>query len=227
MYKIETIQKMMKKAMETKKFYMAKDAKDIDICISKGNQKIGKVMNISLMPIMTCGNCKECKYLCYDVKACIQYKNVIDARIRNTVLLEKDRKEYFDRIEKAIQKRKSNKYFRWHVAGDIIDLDYFENMVLIAKRHPDFIFWTYTKQYNIVNTFCEKYGKDEIPNNLKVMFSEWRGMAMINPFRFPEFRVVFKDEVKPIGFYCLGNCDKCKENNSGCIKGETTYCLEH
>lgn len=225
MYKAETIKNTMKKALEVKKSYEAMNPEEIPVCVSTGNKKIGQVMNVSLMPIMTCTNCKECKYLCYDVKACIQYKNVLDARIRNTVLLEKDRDLFFDRIDEKISRRKSHKFFRWHVAGDIIDLDYLVRMVKIAESHPDFLFWTYTKNYKVVNQYVEQFGS--IPANLKIMFSEWRGMPMVNPYGFPEFRVVFKDEQKPEGFYCPGNCDVCKANCTGCIKGETTYCMEH
>ena len=51
---------------------------------------------------------------------------------------------------------------------------------------------------------------------------------MDNPYNFPEFRVVFKDDlVKPVGFYCPGNCDICKVAGRGCIARETTYCNEH
>lgn len=227
MYSKETLKKVMEKAATLKEKYAAMNPANIALCISTGNKKIGRVMNVSLMPIMTCANCSGCSKLCYDIKACLQYVNVIDARIRNTVLLEKDRNEYFDRIEKKISRRRKNKYFRWHVAGDIIDLDYFSRMCEIAARHPDFVFWTYTKNYSIVNEYCKRYGKDFIPENLHVMFSEWRGMAMDNPYNFPEFKVVFKDEIPPRGFYCPGNCDICKTNNTGCLVGMTTYCMEH
>ena len=90
------------------------NASDIKMCISVGNKKIGRVMNVSTMPILCCGNCKECSKLCYDIKACLQYPNtVIDARMRNTVLLRKDRDEYFRRIDAAISRRRKNKFFRY------------------------------------------------------------------------------------------------------------------
>ena len=205
----------------------------IKVAISNGNRKIGNVMNVSTAPLWTCGNCSECFRICYDVKANFQYKNVRDARARNTSLLKRDRDSFFNQIEDAISKRKTNKYFRWHVAGDIVDMDYFSRMAEIAKRHPDFVFWTYTKMYTIVNLYVLEHGGDRtcIPANLTIMFSEWRGMPMLNPYSFPEFRVVFKDDaVKPDpkqNHFCAGNCDICKKLNRGCIVGETTYCNEH
>ena len=119
---------------------MADLVENIPMCISEGNKKIGKTLNVSLPPIMTCANCKECKYLCYDVKACLQYPNtVIGARVRNLVILLKDRDEYFNRIQDKLNRRKTNKSFRWHVAGDIIDYDYFDRMVNMAEKNPGFI----------------------------------------------------------------------------------------
>lgn len=227
MYSKESLKKvvsLMKKAEIT---YSKKSASEIKMCISCGNKKIGRVMNVSLPPIISCGNCSGCKWLCYDVKACLQYPNtVIDARVRNWAILKADRDDYFSRIEEKISRRRKNKFFRWHVSGDIIDLDYFERMCAIAERHPDFTFWTYTKMYAIVNAYIE--AGNEIPSNFSVMFSEWRGMPMNNPHGMPEFRVVFKDDVvKPVGFYCGGNCDFCKSHHCGCVAGETVYCNEH
>lgn len=233
MFKIESIRKIVALANEKEKELKNKNISEIKICISKGNKKIGKVMNVSLMPVKTCGNCKQCMLYCYDIKACLQYPNtVIDARMRNTVLLKRDRNEYFNRIENAIERRRTNKYFRWHVAGDIVDADYFDRMVTIAEKHPDFIFWTYTKMYHIVNNYL-KEGKT-IPGNLHIMFSEWDGMPLDNPYGMPVFTCKLKDgnkNHKPEYFdtlhRCPGNCDICKMLNRGCIKGENTYVDEH
>lgn len=141
--------------------------------------------------------------------------------------MRRDRGEYFRRIDAAISRRRTHKYFRWHVAGDIVDTDYFARMVEIAKNHPDFTFWTYTKNYDAVNAYVDAHGVNSVPNNLSVMFSEWRGMEMKNPYGFPQFSVVFKDEQKPQGFYCPGNCDVCKAARRGCVVGENVYCMEH
>ena len=229
MYSIESITKVIRQMKEAEKALISRPVKNIKMCISSGNRKIGNTLNVSLPPIMTCPNCAECKFLCYDVKACLQYPNtVIDARIRNYVILKKDRNEYFNRIQEALNKRKANKYFRWHVAGDIIDVDYFDRMVKMARTNPGFKFWTYTKNYKAVNEWLDSNGgKAAIPANLSVMFSEWRGVEMVNPYGFGEFRVVFKDEEKPKGFYCPGNCDVCIKSGRGCISNETVYCNEH
>lgn len=238
MYKKETISKVVKQLLETKKAYSTKSVDEIKMCISKGNEKIGKVLNVSLPPILTCSNCSECKYFCYDIKACNQYPNtVIDARIRNLVILQKDRNEYFGRIRKALKARRKNKYFRWHVSGDIVDIAYFAEMVAIAKEFPDFTFWTYTKNYKVVNQYVSENGNSKdvaIPENLHVMFSEWDGTELVNPYNFPIFTCKLKSgnkNHKPEffdGLYkCPGNCDLCKANKLGCIGGHDTYADEH
>lgn len=228
MYSEKSLRKVIKLMKEHGKMLAKLPVEEIKMAISKGNRKIGRVMNVSLPPLLSCANCSGCSKLCYDIKACLQYPDtVIDARMRNLTILQKDREEYFRRINDAISRRRLHKFFRWHVAGDIIDADYFARMVEIARRHPDFKFWTYTKNYAVVNRWVDENGRDALPANLSVMFSEWRGMPMDNPHGFPEFRVVFKDETPPAGFYCPGNCDVCKEINRGCIVGETTYCNEH
>lgn len=232
-YKKESIQKMLKIANSYRTTLNDIDIEEIKMCISDGNRKIGKVINVSLMPVITCGNCKECKGFCYDIKACLQYPDtVINARMRNTVLLYRDRDRYFSIIENRIARRRTNKFFRWHVAGDIIDLDYFSRMVEIARRHSDFIFWTYTKMYAIVNAYCDKYGKNSIPENLHIMFSKWDGLKMDNPYNFPVFACRMKDgnkdEMNWSEMYkCPGNCDICKKLSRGCLAGENTFADEH
>lgn len=205
-----------------------------EICISKGNRKIGRVHNVSTAPIITCGNCSHCSGLCYDVKANIQYKNVMDARARNTVIAKEHMNKFFTGIRYYISRRKAHKYFRWHVGGEILSIEYFEEMVKTAVMFPDWKFWTYTKMHSIVNEYCSKYGRDAIPNNFVIMFSEWDGMPLVNPFNFPVFSCKLKDGNKnhTAAYFdtlwkCPGNCDICKKAGRGCIAGESTYADEH
>lgn len=204
-----------------------------DISISKGNSKIGKVHNVSLAPIITCGNCSHCSGFCYDVKAG-RYKNVIDARARNTVIAMEYRESFFAGINEYLNHPRKHKYFRWHVGGEIIDYSYFESMIEIAKNHPDWFFWTYTKMHHIVNEYCDVNGRDAIPENFVIMFSEWDGMPLVNPYNFPIFTCKMKDGNKnhPVEFFntlykCPGNCDICKKAKRGCMAGESTYADEH
>lgn len=232
-YTNDSIKKAVRLMTATKALLESSDISTIKMCISKGNRKIGRVMNVSLPPILSCHNCSECKHFCYDIKACLQYPNtVIDARVRNYVILLNDRNRYFDEIDKAIARRRVNKFFRWHVAGDIVDYDYFDRMIQIARNHSDFVFWTYTKVYGIVNEWIAKNGS--IPSNFHIMFSEWDGMAMDNPYNMPIFSCKLKNGNKNRTaesfakmHRCPGNCDICKASGHGCVVGESSYADEH
>ena len=100
-FKDETIKKviaMLKTAIEHYRKELEKGT-FLKVSISTGNIKIGHVMNVSLAPILTCGEmCKYCLRHCYDIKACLQYPNVLLARARNTALALYNRKEYFAQI---------------------------------------------------------------------------------------------------------------------------------
>jgi len=231
-YKKETIIKCKKTLVELIKAYLAMLAAGIilKVSISNGNRKIGRVLNVSIAPLVTCGNCKECCNYCYDIKACLQYENVRKARAKNTAILQFDRNGYFAQIENKIAHRKSNFYFRWHVSGEIPDIDYLNRMIEIARRYPHFTFWTYTKMYGIVNNWCYQHGRENIPSNLHIMFSEWRGMPMNNPYNFPVFTVRFTsqgEKLLPNMWVCPGNCDICKRMQRGCIVGENTQANDH
>lgn len=229
-YSPESLKKFYDKSKKAIDFYMdlyKKDPNSIKVCITRGNRKIGPVMNVSLLPLFTCvTNCEMCKFFCYDVKACLQYANVIIARVRNTVLLWYDEKEYFRQIEERIARRRKNLYFRWHVAGDIISESYFSHMVEIAIKYPKFRFWTYTKQYKLINAWCDKHGRETIPENLVVMFSKWEGVKMDNPYNFPTFAAV--DDLTGFnGFICPGNCQTCINNKTGCVYGKSSTTKIH
>ena len=237
MFKKDTISKLIAMLKALIAFFATIPVEKLHVSISRGNRKIGRVMNVSLPPIISCKNCKECKSWCYDIKAAIRYENVRLSRCRNWSIYTRNEKQYFDEIENAISRRRTNKYFRWHVAGYIVNMAYLENMIEIARRHPDFIFWTYTKCYFIVNEYVKKHGNDRIkaiPENMHIMFSEWDGMKLDNPYNFPIFTVKFKDGNKnhepqffDTLYKCPGNCDICKNGNLGCIGGMNTYVDQH
>lgn len=227
-YSTETLRKFSEKVHALMDDYNSKELSEIPLCISSGNVKIGKAMNVSKLPIFTCPNCSECRKFCYDIKACIQYGNVIDARTRNTVIFNRSRDEFFSRIDEAMKRRRTHKFLRYHVGGEMKDSDEFGRLVKLAESHPDFVVWTYTKNYKAVNDFCDEFGRDAIPENLKVMFSEWKGMPIVNPYGFPVFRCwIPEEEEKPTCYKCPGNCEICKACCRGCIKGEDTYTELH
>lgn len=235
-YKKESIVKLVKSLKNRKAFFLSELKKGLakKAIISNGNRKIGKVLNVSLAPILCCGNCSKCKLYCYDIKACLQHENVLDARAFNTALQEFDRDRFFRDIDDKMSRRRKNKYFRYHVSGDIPDMDYLKRMIKTAVDHPDFTIWTYTKMYSLVNQYCNENGRDAIPKNLHIMFSKWDGLPMDNPYKFPVFACRLKagnvdtsEDWFAKVYKCPGNCDLCKEKKLGCIGGMDTYADEH
>lgn len=219
------------------------DLNSVHVSISAGNDKIGHAWNISTLPIFTCPNCKECKHFCYDIRDCIRYgktnaNKTMLARAKNTVLLLYYPEKYFSEIDEFLTKYNGKyKMFRWHVGGEIRNEKQFSRMIEIAKNHPDYIFWTYTKNYFAVNSYVKHNGgrrEIAIPENFRIMFSEWDGMKLVNPYNFKIFTVKFKagnknhtpDFFKNL-YQCPGQCDICKKLNRGCIGYENTYVNQH
>lgn len=230
-YKLDTLKRYAEKckiAMDDAK----NDIGAYHVRVSYGNKKIGKTLNFNTLAIFggcggMCGKCGCFKY-CYAIKDAIRFPAVLRSRAINTVLSMLDRDRYFNEIAEQIKRHKSYKFIRFHVSGEIRDIDYLIHMIDIAKQFPDRIFWTYTKQYGIVNAYCDQYGKDSIPANLTIMFSEWDGYPMDNKYHFPEFHFIPKGRDIPQNvFICPGNCDYCKQHNCGCVNGCTAYVHEH
>lgn len=232
MYTCEGLKKyreLMEKAIG---YYETEPVESLMVSISAGNRKIGRVLNVSLPPMFTCGNCAECIRYCYDVKACLQYKNVLMARARNLVILRRNFAGYFAQIRHRMSRKKKNKYFRFHVAGDMVSAEYLAEVIKTAEMFPEWIIWTYTKEYELINEYVRTHGgkrEKAIPHNLKIMFSEWKGLPMPNPYNFPVFRCVFRgiETAPPDAWHCPGNCDICKELNRGCVAGENSWTWDH
>ena len=195
----------------------------LSVCVTTGNSKIGRALNVSLPAIFSCPNCKGCAHLCYDVNDC-RYSGVMRARARNWSILKRDPGAYWAGIENAIRRHPTYDAMRFHVGGDIprgdMGADYFREMMETVRRHPDIRFWTYTKNYWIVNEYVRTHGgsiAEAIPENISIMFSEWRGIPMVNPYGFPEFRAYYDDEQPaPDAMECPGDCRKCRAEGIGC-----------
>ena len=187
-----------------------------DICISKGNSKIGWIKNISVAPIIACsGICKFCMDHCYDIKSVLQYKDVVNARARNFVMLTKNPMEFYIQARQAIASQRKG-LFRWNVGGKIYNLTYLQIMVKLANDFPETRFLVFTKKHFLVNSYCDRNGgRAAIPENLKLIFSFWPGMEMHNPYNFP-VSCPYPDEKPGSWIECSGNCEYCAKKEIGC-----------
>lgn len=194
--------------------------KENRVSISKGNKKMGYIPSVSLSPILTCANGCACAKKCYAAKLCRLRPNVRKAYARNLEILKNDMDNYFIQVKAAAM---VSKYFRFHVSGDIPDMNYLDRMVKLATELPGTTFLAFTKQYNFVNNFLQ-YA--QIPDNLKIIFSEWPGMPMDNRYNLPVAHVIFKGQEPADNWkICGGNCSECACRGVGCweLKKRRTY----
>ena len=206
---------------------MYEAGEEIKVCESKGNKKVGDTINYSLSPLFTCGgNCRVCLGICYDIKAALFRDCVMRARVRNTFLALYHPDEYWKQIDDSLSRKRLMKPVRFHVGGDIPNYDYLEHLIKLARKHSGRKFWTYTKQYSIVNRWIAENGP--LPDNLTIMFSVWRGLDCDNPYNMPTFTCVMKDQIWPDDvFQCPGNCQECIKSGRGCVAGESSAVWEH
>lgn len=196
------------------------------LSISNGNKKMGQIPSVSLPPVVTCKNCETCAKKCYALKLTKIYPSVKKAYDNNLEILKADRGAYFTQIKAVAM---LNKYFRFHVSGDIIDADYLDRMCKLARELKGTKFLAFTKNYEDVNAYFETHKK---PANLKLIFSlPFDGCSINNPHNLPTAAVILKGK-QPADNYkiCGGNCSECACRGVGCWelkKGETIAFYEH
>jgi hypothetical protein len=176
--------------------------------ISDKNSKLGKIPNVSLPPIVSCKQGVPCAKDCYAIKSFRQYEPVRIAWNSNLEFYKANPVKYFSDISDHINaKRKTPRFFRWHVSGDIVDEQYFIGMCTTAINCPDTIFLAFTKQYEIVNQFDVEL----VPDNLTIVFSAWPNLDMDNPHDYPVawFNDGTDDRIPTDHIECPGLCDSC------------------
>lgn len=178
--------------------------------LSRGNSKLGNILNANVPAGVTCAPGAPCKGQgCYALKGTYLYKNV-QARYQENLksFLDKPlttRSEILDQIPEN-----KELYFRWHSSGDIVNERYFIMMVNIAERRPRVKFLAFTKKYDLVNKYIERWGP--LPDNLTIVFSHWRGFPMNNPHNLPVTAVVELSDINTDQFTpCVGSCKECKK----------------
>lgn len=196
------------------------------VSISNGNSKMGLIPSVSLPPIKTCVNCKECSKDCYAAKLCRIRKTVREAYENNLRILKTDPKSYWIQVRSAVA---ISHYFRFHVSGDILNDDYFAEMVDIAESFRYCEILCFTKNYKVVNRYLANY---DLPENLHVIFSAWgKKVRPVNPYNLPVSEVIFPDTEVPDNWkICGGNCTECACRGIGCWtlrNGETIAFYKH
>lgn len=188
---------------------------------------MGAIPSVSLPPIVTCRADAPCKKECYACRMC-RYKNVRNAYAENLEAYNNDCVSYFLQLQAAFI---VSRYFRMHVSGDIPDSKYFDMLCKTAARVPTCEILIFTKQHEIVNGYIDANGRDAIPDNLHVIFSNWGAWKCDNPHEFPCTDVISTiDDLPTGGKLCGGNCTECVCRGVGCWElkqGEKLYFIKH
>lgn len=230
-YKEFGAEAIKKRVLEMLEFRNQVDVDNAHVKFSYGNRKTGALVpSVSLIPVADCGNCAVCSKGCYDVRNVCFQKTVQRSRANNSAIFKEDRTRYFKEVEEAT---KFLRFFRWHVGGDIKDYDYFGQMVGIAVRNKGCEFLCFTKMYDVVNEWISNVG--ELPENLHIIFSDWRGAEFENPYELPVSSPLWADGTKGPHctekvYMCGGDCTACAKIHEGCWaagKGDTILFEAH
>ena len=227
---------IVEKMTAKRAYYIETGTDGLSVRFSTSNRKTGAaVPSVSLIPVADCGNCASCARGCYDVRHDCIYPSVRDSRAINSAILRTDRGRYFDAVRRFVRLQR---FFRWHVGGDLVDADYFSNVVAVAVDVPGCDFLIFTKRFNVVNSFID--GGGVIPSNLHVIFSDWRGQKMDNPYNLPVSSPVWHDKdgreiergphCTAAAVWCPGSCEDCAACGGGCWglkSGETVLFAAH
>jgi hypothetical protein len=179
---------------------------DQPIVISKGNNKIGSIANVSLPPIASCQKDVPCaKQGCYSLKAYRRFKTVREARQHNWAVLNKDPDRFFKDIEDYLIDKKP-RYFRWHVDGDIPSQSYLNNMIRVSEKFPAVKMLAFTKNYTL--------DISRLPQSLTIIPSLWPKHAF--PKQFADRPVSWlydsrdpEERLRGYYFECSGACTGC------------------
>lgn len=103
----------------------------------------------------------DCQFRCYAASQEVQYDNVYKVRKDNFDAIRKCRTQadIVKLLESSLPKNAG--IVRWHSAGDFFSPKYFGAAVELAKRHPDVLFYAYTKA---LGYWASNF--DDIPANL-------------------------------------------------------------
>ena len=214
-YNAKTIAKFHKAYCDA--LQAVENGSDLKVRISKDNSKMGSVASVSLLPFLTCPTC--CKHTCgkdcYAAKIANLYPTVLKSYAINTAIAINNPAEYWKQVNQAM---KGFRFFRFHVAGDILNRAYFAEMIKAAQANPHTEILVFTKKYDIVNNWIDNNG--DLPENLHILFSGWENLDPVNPHNLPETNVLPKNatenDLARNQVFCGGNCFECACRGVGC-----------
>lgn len=159
------------------------------ISISAGNIKMGDISSISLPAVVTCRPDAPCFQKCYARKMCAYRETVRTAYERNLDIYKNNPSSYWLQLRAHCSMVSA---FRFHVSGDIPDIQYLEGMIKLARECRNCQFLVFTKRAEWVNDKISalKKQKKALPKNLHIVISNWGSWALPNPYGLPITNVI-------------------------------------
>lgn len=211
------------------------------------NKKLGPTCLSVNTPIpYSCKAGCQCKEtgLCYCKGGTYEWVDSLVVQSENMrYFMEHGPEETVKAIADEIRRHPNATAMRWQGAGDIINMKYFRDVVLvIARTFPELEMWLYTKKTQLVNLHFMRYGIETKPQNLTIIFSLWTNengvvIEVKNPFNFPTavFIPVKHQELKNrCTFICdcakpwkMGTCDTCEKPCRKMGFGDCVGFVEH
>lgn len=197
----------------------------IGIQFSGGDEKMGDVLNYSLLAVLTCKGCDHCRVHCYDLIPCIRFPKgaPIQDRAINTALAIRSIETFQQQMEDKLKKLETGSPFRPHQGGDFFKLQYFAAINDVIDNCHNVRAWTYTNRDDITEQY---YGQHKRPENFSVMLSTWPGKKEPeNSHNLPQYFVrdlAAGQQMDPEMYTCPGKCQICLLNGRGCPYGEST-----
>lgn len=215
--------------------------------ISEGNEKVGNTICYNLPIEYTCNHSCECYKdgLCYAECGCYLFA---DNQAKYSENLEFFRNNDNNTIVSALQLAIDTigyHLFRYFTCGDIPNERFIDIMVTLAKNNPNIEFWSYTKKYNICNSYVAKHGdsiEKAFPSNLVIIFSHWMNkdgsyFPMNNPHNFPTSEFIpfgQEEKAEQATFVCPCSdptvnvtCETCEHKCYRLKPGQSQALCEH
>ena len=184
----------------------------------------GKIPQLNMAYLVTCRKDAPCFKDCYCTHGNMAYPNVRDSHKKKYELYKADPEGFFKKLDEELSWN-TPKYFRWHSAGDIVDIKYLDLMCWLARRHKETRFLCFTKKFEMVNTYLDGHRK---PENLILVLSNWDTWRVVNPHNLPESFVDFgrgTEGIPRFAYACSGKCEQCEGQHCWHMKKGDSVCF--
>jgi hypothetical protein len=168
----------------------------MNLCVSSGNTKLGKILNISMPIYSTCvGKSEWCVKECYAMKYQKRYKN---CRISCDNNFELSKNQNFSELVINRLSQTHESPVRIHVSGDFYDENYIDSWIKICSTLPKFKFWTYTRSWIIPNLLNKIKELNQLKNIQVFLSTDTTTQSPPKGFRI----AYIADDTRAKGFRC-------------------------